>query len=120
MDVLRHWPWNKNDWREWCVRGVASGGTPPSWKQMAFFRVDPLLHYERSRERVNWRKLRDEFFEISPNGVRQGNALLERSAEGLWPETRHGRKNNKYDCRNHPDSCRLLPLLGSLPLCIVA
>jgi len=36
MGVLRIWPWNKDDWRERCVRGVGAGGTPPSREHMAF------------------------------------------------------------------------------------
>src|SRR2546425_1118270 len=99
----------------WGVRGnrAISGAD-------GFVRVDPLLHDELSRKRVNGGKLRDEFFESSPNWVRQSNGLLERYAAGLWPETRQGRKNNKYDSRNHPDSGRLRPLLASLPLCSAA
>src|SRR2546425_1118269 len=37
MRVLRHWPWNKNDWGEGFVRGGASGGTAPSREQMALY-----------------------------------------------------------------------------------
>ena len=41
--------------------GCGVRGNPAISEQMAFFRVDTLLHYERSRERVNWRKKATNF-----------------------------------------------------------
>jgi hypothetical protein len=87
MGILRHWPWNKNDWREWCVRGVASGGAPPSREQMAFnvLTLYPMMNYLGSESMVE--NLETNF----SKAIQIGFAKATRCLKGMQKVFRHRR-----------------------------